>query len=149
MLAGARLLFGMGRDNALPKSFFGVLHPATRVPFYNVLLIGAICLVGSFLMSYQVGAELLNFGALIGFMGVNGASLLHYWIRSDKKELTHLVPPICGVLICFYLWISLSRIAQIAGAVWMLAGLLYGPGRQAGSGGACCALKLPLNRPQE
>ena len=75
MLAGARLLYGMGRDGALPKGFFGYVHPVRRIPSNNVLLIGVVCVVGAFLISYQMGAELLNFGALIGFMGVNLSSL--------------------------------------------------------------------------
>lgn len=143
MLAGARLLYGMGRDHALPKSFFGQLHPSTRVPSNNVLLIGAVCIVGSYLMSYQVGAELLNFGALIGFMGVNGSSFLRYWLRAEKKELTHLIPPLCGLVICFYLWISLSPIARTAGAVWMVLGLLYGAWKTGGFRRAMLRFEAP------
>jgi amino acid transporter len=131
-LAGARLLYGMGRDNALPKPFFGALDPVRHIPRNNVILIGAICIGGSFLISYQLGAELLNFGALIGFMGVNASSLLRYWVRGERKQLTHLLPPLAGLLICFYLWISLSRVAQIAGAVLMCLGLAYGAWKTGG-----------------
>jgi putrescine importer len=77
-LAGARLLYGMGRDNALPPRFFAYLDPKRRVPSLNVILIGVLCLVGAWLITYEIGAELLNFGALIGFMGVNVAAFLHY-----------------------------------------------------------------------
>ena len=42
-LAGARLLFGMGRDSALPRGFFGYIDPKHQVPRNNVLLIGALC----------------------------------------------------------------------------------------------------------
>ncbi|MBI3682371.1 MAG: APC family permease [Acidobacteria bacterium] len=125
-LAGARLLYGMGRDNTLPRSFFGALDPRTLVPANNVVLIGLACAIGGLLMSYQLGAELLNFGALIGFMGVNLSSLLHYWVRAERKEWIHLAPALAGVLICFYLWISLSPKAQIAGWIWMAVGLMYG-----------------------
>ena len=68
-LAAGRLLYGMGRDNAIPKRFFGALDPKTRIPRYNILLVGALALVGGFLMDYEMGAQLLNFGALIGFHG--------------------------------------------------------------------------------
>jgi putrescine importer len=125
-LAGARLLYGMGRDNTIPKSIFGKLDPKTLIPAPNVMLIGAICAVGGLVMTYQLGAELLNFGALMGFMGVNLSSLLRYWIRSNEKQISHLAIPLAGLLVCFYLWISLSRTAQIAGWIWMIAGLLYG-----------------------
>ena len=73
-LGAARLLYGMGRSNALPKSFFGVVDPKHAVPRNNVLFVGAIALLGAFVMSYDLGAEMLNFGALIAFMGVNAAA---------------------------------------------------------------------------
>src|SRR5437867_773254 len=70
-LAAARLLYGMGRDNAIPKSFFGVVEGKHGIPRNSVLFVGAIALIGAFLLTYQLGAELLNFGAFIAFMGVN------------------------------------------------------------------------------
>ncbi|MBI4907226.1 MAG: APC family permease [Acidobacteria bacterium] len=131
-LAGARLLYGMGRDNTIPKSIFGTLHPKTLIPARNVILIGIMCAIGGLLMSYQLGAELLNFGALIGFMGVNLSALLRYWLRAERKELTYLIPSALGVLVCFYLWISLSRPAQIAGWIWLALGIAYGAWKTAG-----------------
>src|SRR6202163_526940 len=55
-IGAARLLYGMGRSNALPKSFFGVVDPKHRVPRNNVLFVGAIALIGAFVMSYGLGA---------------------------------------------------------------------------------------------
>jgi amino acid transporter len=132
MLAGARLLYGMGRDGALPKRFFAFIDPVRHVPSRNVLLIGGLCAVGAFLISYQVGAELLNFGALIGFMGVNLASLTHYYIRGRDRRMSQLLPPLLGFLVCLYLWLSLSVIAKIVGGTWLIAGLAYGAWRTGG-----------------
>lgn len=126
MLAGARLLYGMGRDGALPRSFFGFIHPLRHIPSRNVLLIGALCLVGAFVMSYQRGAELLNFGALIGFMGVNLSALLHYYVRGRDRSWSFLLPPVAGFVVCLYLFLSLSLPAKLAGAGWLLFGLAYG-----------------------
>jgi len=126
MLAGARLLYGMGRDGALPKAFFGHISRTSHIPDRNVILIGGLCLIGSFLISYQVGAELLNFGALIGFMGVNLSSLLHYWARGRNRSLSNLLIPASGFLVCFYLWLSLSWTAKLVGGSWLLLGLAYG-----------------------
>jgi amino acid transporter len=126
LMAGARLLYGMGRDNAIPKRIFGYLHPVRRVPSRNVLLMGAVCVAGAFLMSYQLGAELLNFGALIGFMGVNLASLLHYYVRGRDRHWSHLLVPAVGFAVCLYLWLSLSVMAKIAGASWLAFGVIYG-----------------------
>jgi amino acid transporter len=126
MLAGARLLYGMGRDGAIPKGIFGYLHPTRRVPSRNVLLIGAVCLACSFLITYSTGAELLNFGALIGFMGVNISSLVHYYARGRDRHWSHLILPATGFIVCLYLWLSLSILAKIAGGTWLVAGVAYG-----------------------
>ena len=52
-IGAARLLYGMGRSNALPKSFFGEVDAKHRVPRNNVLFVGAIALIGAFVMSYR------------------------------------------------------------------------------------------------
>ena len=125
-LGAARLLYGMGRSNALPKSFFGAVDAKHRVPRNNVFFIGAIVLLGSFRLSYGLGAEMLNFGALIAFMGVNAAAFLRYYVREPEKKLAHLLPPVLGFLICLGLWLNLSRPAMIAGSVWMALGIAFG-----------------------
>jgi len=125
-LGAARLLYGMGRSNALPKSFFGAVDPKHHIPRNSVLFVGAIVLVGSFFLTYERGLNLLNFGALIAFMGVNVAALLRYYVRNPRKQLGNLIPPIVGFLICFGLWLSLDHMAQIIGAIWMIAGIAFG-----------------------
>ena len=108
-LAAGRLLYGMGRDNAIPSRFFAAIDPHTHIPRNNILLVGGLALVGAFAMSYQLGAELLNFGAFIGFMGVNIAAFVRYYLRADKKTILNLVPPLIGFVICAYIWWSLRR----------------------------------------
>jgi amino acid transporter len=125
-LGAARLLYGMGRDNALPRGFFGVIDPRRNIPRNNVLFVGALALVGGFLLTYQLGAEMLNFGAFIAFMGVNLAAFTHYWVRAEDRRLSAFVLPLLGFLVCFYLWLSLRLPAKIAGGAWLAAGLLYG-----------------------
>jgi putrescine importer len=154
-IGAARLLYGMGRSNALPKSFFGAVDAKSRVPRNNVFLVGAVALIGAFLLeivagfktyslgtahltwdlfgkimnggeAYGLGAEMLNFGALIAFMGVNVAAFLRYYVRAPEKKLSFLIPPVLGFLICFGLWINLSRPAIIVGSIWMAAGIAFG-----------------------
>ena len=124
-LAGARLLFGMGRDNVLPRGIFGVIHPVTHVPANNVMLIGALCVIGAFSMTYEFGAELLNFGAFIGFMGVNAAAFLLAW-RTGLRTVSALVPPVLGFVICLGIWLNLSPMSKGVGAVWLALGTAYG-----------------------
>jgi amino acid transporter len=125
-LGAARLLYGMGRDNALPRSFFGVIEPKRRIPRNNVLFIGALALCGSLVMSYELGAELLNFGAFIAFMGVNAATIMHYFVKGRNRSWSYLVMPMAGFLVCMYTWLNLRWTARIAGLVWLGLGILYG-----------------------
>ena len=120
----ARLLYGMGRADALPKRFFGVVSPSTRIPRNNVLLLGAVTLLGTFLMSFEQGAELLNFGAFIAFIGVNAAALVHYRFRSQEKVAFAALSPLCGILVCTFIWFNLNLNAKLLGAAWIVVGLI-------------------------
>jgi amino acid transporter len=125
-LGAARLLYGMGRSNALPRSFFGAVSSKRRIPGNNVIFAGAVAVLGAFLVSYSLGAEMLNFGALIAFMGVNAAAFVRYYMRAPVKKLINCVPPLLGFAICFLLWVNLSRPAIVAGVIWMIVGILFG-----------------------
>ena len=141
-LAAGRLLYGMGQGNAIPKNFFGVVDPKHRVPRNGIILVGAFALVGAATMeyfsnvlgggAYAVGAQALNFGAFIAFMGVNAASFVHYWWRGRDRSASNLLVPVFGFVICAFIWLHLSRAAMILGAVWMVTGILYGAFRTRG-----------------
>jgi putrescine importer len=142
-LGAARLLYGMGRSNALPKSFFGVVDPLRRVPRNNVIFVGGIALAGAFIINYGLGAEMLNFGALIAFMGVNAAALVHYFIRQPEKKLINFLPPVAGFIICLALWIGLSKPAKIAGVIWMAIGIAFGAWKTKGFRGSLISFDIP------
>jgi amino acid transporter len=125
-LGAGRLLYGMGRDHAIPNKFFGKINPRTRIPSNNIILVGVLTLAGAFLLTYPMGAQLLNFGALIAFMGVNASSFVHYFLRKEKKTFGHLIIPVLGFSICLYLWFSLGIKAKIVGMCWLSAGVIYG-----------------------
>jgi amino acid transporter len=125
-IGAARLLYGMGKSNALPKSFFGKIDAKHHVPRNNVIFIGGIVLVGSFFLTFEKGIELLNYGALIAFMGVNASSFVHYFLKQPEKKLTHFVLPVVGFFVCLGLWWNLSVPAKIVGTIWMGAGIAFG-----------------------
>jgi amino acid transporter len=125
-LGAARLLYAMGRSNALPQHFFGAIEPRHRVPRNSVIFVGAVVMVGSVFLSYRLAAEVLNFGALIAFMGVNSAAFLRYFWRAHRKELANFIPPVLGFLICLALWWNLSDQAKVLGSVWIAAGVAFG-----------------------
>jgi putrescine importer len=131
-LAAARLLYGMGRNDAIPKGFFGKIEEKRRIPANNVMLIGAVALIGAFLITYERGAEMLNFGAFIAFMGVNAAAFVHYYLRSNEKKLGNLLMPLIGFVVCGVIWWSLSPPAKIAGTIWLALGVAYGVWKTSG-----------------
>ncbi|MGO8719851.1 MAG: APC family permease [Acidobacteriaceae bacterium] len=131
-IGAARLLYAMGRSDALPKRFFGFLDPRTQIPRNNVLFSGTIALIGALTLSFETGVELLNFGALVAFMGVNASSFLRYYVRAPKRGWSDALVPICGFSICLLLWWNLHASAKVAGIAWMLVGLSYGAIRTRG-----------------
>lgn len=128
-LGAGRLLYGMGRDHAIPNRFFAAINPRTRIPSNNIILVGVVTLIGAFTLTYPLGAELLNFGALIAFMGVNASAFAHYFLRSERKTLWNFLLPVLGFVVCFYLWYNLGPKAKLAGLGWLAAGVLYGAWR--------------------
>ena len=142
-LGAARLLYGMGRTDALPRSFFGAIEPKRGVPRNNVLLVGAIAMVGGLLMTFDFGAEMLNFGAFIAFMGVNLAAFTRYWVRNDKKTVLNFVLPLLGFAICGYLWWHLNWPAKVAGGAWLAAGMIYGAIKTRGFRTSVVAFEAP------
>lgn len=141
-LGAARLLYGMGRDNALPRRFFAYVDPKHRIPRNAVLFTGAVALAGAFLMTYQLGAEMLMFGAFLAFMGVNAAAFVRYFVRGERK-LRYFFPPLAGFLICFYIWLNLRWVAKVAGTIWLAAGIIYGAWRTRGFRGELVEFEIP------
>ena len=150
-LGAARLLYGMGRSNALPKSFFGAVDAKHHIPRNNVLFVGIIAVGGAFLLpaiageatGFELGANLLNFGAFIAFMGVNAAAFVRYFLRAKEKTLGNLLPPVLGFVICFFLWWNLSLKARIFGAIWMAIGIAVGAWKTRGFRGNLIDFELP------
>lgn len=142
-LGAARLLYGMGRSSALPKSFFGAVDPQRHVPRNNVIFVGVVALVGAFIVSYGLGAEMLNFGALIAFMGVNAAAFMRYFVREPEKKFWQFLPPVAGFFICLLLWVNLSSPAKIAGVIWMAVGIAFGAWKTRGFRGNLIDFELP------
>jgi amino acid transporter len=127
--SASRLLFGMARDGRLPRLVFAYVHPVLRTPIYSVLLMGSIAAVGAILLDLDQAAEVVNFGACLGFMAVNLSVLGHYYLRRRERGASrvwsNLICPIAGFVICFYIWLSISPLAMRLGALWTVAGILY------------------------
>jgi putrescine importer len=128
-IGASRLLYGMGRDSIIPKKIFGHLNKKYLNPDLNVIIIGALALLGAIILNYEDCALLINFGAFFAFMGVNLASSLEYFFRVKEKTvrmfLLDFVPPAIGFIFCLIIWFNLPARTFIVGGTWMLAGMLY------------------------
>jgi amino acid transporter len=122
-LGASRLLLAMGQDGAIPRKFFGAVSRRNRIPANNVLMIGGICLVGALLMSYERGAELLNYGALLAFMGVNVSSAVLGWREGRGSQWFWITISLLGFAVCFFIWLHLSHAAIVVGSIWAAFGI--------------------------
>jgi len=133
-LGAARLLFGMGRDNVLPKKLFGYLKPGSNTPTFNIVLIGVLAFAGAVILNYigsayEHAGELLNFGAFLAFMGVNLATFWQFTVMSKpgykRRIIADTVLPLIGFVFCALIWWNLNSLAKTVGAIWFAVGLLY------------------------
>lgn len=134
IVGAARLLFGMGRDNVLPRRIFGHLSPGTNTPTYNILIVGAIAFGAAMGMqrignAYEHAGELLNFGAFFAFMNVNLAAFWQFTVVQAHERrprlLTDAVLPLFGFAFCAAIWWNLNIVAKVIGGVWFLIGIAY------------------------
>ena len=127
-VGAARLLFGMGRENVIPARYFARLHPVRNTPDINIILLGILAFAGAQFIGYELAAELLNFGAFLGFMGVNAAVIWKFWVqRGDARGrnfLFDVILPLLGFVFCSVIWLGLGNPAKIAGGLWLLVGFL-------------------------
>jgi amino acid transporter len=128
-VGAARLLYSMGRDDVLPKKIFGYLSPKKSNPVYNVWIVGILAYIGVLTIPWERSAEIVTFGALLAFMGVNLSALRHFWF--SRQALGHrnffvdAFIPGFGFIFCFALLLSLQTWTKYAGLVWLGVGLLY------------------------
>jgi putrescine importer len=128
--AGAsRLLLGMGRDGVISRRIFARVDKRRSTPVLSILIMGAVSLAGSLFMRFQLAVELLNFGALTGFILVNLSVIRHYYWKLGRRSgwaaMENLVFPILGACVCGFLWFNLTAKAKLAGFGWLAIGLLF------------------------
>jgi len=127
-VSASRLLYAMGRDNVLPKGFFGYLHPNLNTPVPNILFIGLLALSSLFL-DLTMATSLINVGAFTAFSFVNICVIANYFKTNTKRTIGftfgNLIGPLVGLGFIIYLWSSLDFMSIIAGLIWTLLGIVY------------------------
>jgi len=126
--SGSRLLFAMGRDGVLPKSFFGTLHARFGTPVNSILLCAVVALL-ALKLDVTTSTSFINFGAFLAFSLVNLSVTFHYWIGGEKKGPRELVLfllfPFIGLVADLWLMVSLDHLAVYLGLSWLAIGVVY------------------------
>ena len=131
MGAVSRILLGMGRDNILPKSFFGSVSKKWHTPVKNIILVSIIGCSGIFYADNLLGAaELVSFGCILGFIMVNISVILHFYKHKGlregaKNKIMYLIVPGIGAIVLIIAFIFVGTGAKILGCIWLLIGLVY------------------------
>ncbi|MGQ7279050.1 APC family permease [Brevibacillus thermoruber] len=126
--SASRLLFAMGRENVLPRSIFGYIHPRLGIPVVNVLLIG-VCSLSALFLDLETVLAFINFGALTAFTAVNVSVIAYYFIRKRQRSLPdvfrYLLSPLIGASFVAFLWFNLDSHSLTLGIIWALLGIGY------------------------
>jgi hypothetical protein len=124
-----RQLSGGIRNWSLPKRVFAYLEPRRNSPTYNICIIAVVAFLAAMAMSFELALECLNFGAFLGFMGVNLATFRQFYLQRSGEEQRKLIGdgilPIAGFLFCLIILLGLPTPAKIVGGSWLLVGLVY------------------------
>jgi amino acid transporter len=126
--SGSRLLYAMGRDGVLPRSFFAGLSERFGTPVNSILLCAVVALL-ALKLDVTTSTSFINFGAFLAFSLVNLSVIFHYWIGGEKRGLRELVLflvfPLIGLIADLWLMISLDKLAIILGLSWLAVGVVY------------------------
>ncbi|MCC6147517.1 MAG: APC family permease [Anaerolineaceae bacterium] len=126
--AVSRLIYGMSRDEQLPK-FLSKINPKTQSPFVAIVLVALITFPISIILPLDIISSLVNFGALTAFIILHLTVIYHYVIkekrRTTKDILTYCVLPIIGLVIIGFVWFGLATEAKTLGFIWLGIGVIY------------------------
>lgn len=125
----SRMLLVMGRNNVLPKRYFGHINAKTHTPTFNIVLTGLVCML-AIAFTLEMIAAFINYGALIAFSFVNISVIAWFAVRKGRRKtpgdiFNFIVMPLIGVAMTGILWANLHADALIGGVIWTLLGLVY------------------------
>lgn len=133
--AASRLLYGIGRDGVISRRFFSAVNQRFKTPHWNIIFIMVIEIVlGSYANPDQL-AELINYGAISGFIMLNFSVMWFGYkrvmaLRNNCNSITRVFPkyfifPVVGLAIMLSIFMNMKNITLIFGSIWGLIGILY------------------------
>jgi amino acid transporter len=128
MYGQTRILFAMGRDGLLPRTFARV-SPRTAAPVSNTVIVACVVALLAGLVPLDHLAELVSTGTLTAFLVVSvGVIVLR--VREPDLPRTFKVPgypvtPVLSVIACACILASLHWYTWIAFIGWVTAALVF------------------------
>lgn len=140
--AGARLLYGMGRDSLIPKRIFASINKRWKTPHWNIVIIVTIEFILGLSANMTTLSNLVNYGALFAFAALNLSVIwLYYfkkngespekfgnktgWIPTGWQHIRFLILPFLGFLVISFVWSSMDHLALIIGTIWLIIGIVF------------------------
>jgi amino acid transporter len=125
--AVSRILFAMARDGKLP-AIFAKVHARYKTPYVSTLAVALVSLLVGLFFAARVDdlTQVVNFGALSGFVLLHLSVINHYLVRHRSGDwLRHFVFPLTGLAIILYVLYEMDRAAKILGSCWIGIGIVY------------------------
>ena len=134
--AGARLLFGMGRDGVLPQKIFGVVNKKWKTPHWNILIIVSFELILGTMCNIEKITGLVNYGALLGFILLNATVIIFFILKKNYGKSTNKNPiiifikyflfPLLGIIVLGCVFLNMNTLTLMFGTTWLIIGIIYG-----------------------
>ncbi|WP_395294546.1 APC family permease [Kitasatospora hibisci] len=127
--AAGRLLYAMARDGRLPR-VLGTVDPASAVPRRALLAAAVITMAAAVWAAERDDGldrltSVVNIGALTAFALLHASVVGWYAVKHHSRNwLGHLVVPVLGIAVIGAVVYEASHAAQIAGLVWLAAGVV-------------------------
>jgi amino acid transporter len=126
--AAARLLFALGKSDAIPKHIFARRDanptPRRKLPILNLIMVSVLTLILClFASQFTVLVALSRFMGAFVLLAVNVAILLHgFFGKNDNNIITALIVPALGFFGSLAAWISPSPKYFLIGLLWIAIG---------------------------
>lgn len=128
--AAYRIVYGMARDNFLPK-IFAPIHPTYRTPWISTIAIGVLSMILGISLSIDFLAKLINFGAMTSFIILNISVFWMFFIKEKQRRgqgniFFNLIFPLIGTGILAYVWVNFDKATMEIGFTWLALGIIVG-----------------------
>jgi basic amino acid/polyamine antiporter, APA family len=127
LMSQPRIFFAMSRDRLLPAGVSKV-HPRFRTPYITTMITCVIVAIVAGFVPINLLGEMTSIGTLFAFVVVSIAVIILRVQRPEARRPFKLPLgyffPVCGVLLCGYLMLTLSVMTWVRFLGWLDIGMI-------------------------